>query len=176
MSYEDQLKERVAEIQRALDEDKEIKKARKALTKEERAFRKLPDQADNDFFCDRCQLDFKAPSYKHWVSLYGIGAWISFCPICGVMTCRWITNKANDPYYEKSSKIRGMRSMFEADMLQPDQYGFQTLYGDPFEKYHKILEHQEEEIRTRYLSLGLTGETLQEQSEREKMKEYFKDD
>lgn len=173
MKDTDRLMQRFNEKQVELDQDRADKERRKKNRREYTAFLKLPEHTETEFFCDWCVQDFTAPAYKTWSEHYGVGAWISFCPICGRPMCRWITDKKNDPYYAKSARVRSMRSEFMADTLQPQQYGFRTLYGDPFEKYQKLFQQQDIEIRSRYLSMGLSGETLKEKTEREKIKQYF---
>ncbi len=173
MSDIERLRQRVRDRQAEIDEETAIKEKRKKQAREYTAYLKLPEESEQDMFCEHCLLDFRGPAYKEWSWLFGVGAWVSFCPLCGLPKCRWITGKTNDPYYEQAQKIRSMRSEYEADILRPDQWGFQTLYGDPFEKYAQQSANQEQEVRSRFLEMGLGGITIQEKSEREKIKEYF---
>lgn len=174
--YEDRLKNRVLDIQDELDIERDRKQAKKRNDRELRAFKKLPPQAENDFWCQDCMVDFKVPSYKVWSDTYQIGSWISFCPWCSRHVFRHITDKTTDPYYEMSDRIRTMRSEGEADMLRPDQYGFKTLYGDPYEKYWQNAEAMRRQmLNEKYMTAGLHGEIAQP-SERETLQELFDKD
>lgn len=173
MEYKARLKKAVREHQSELDKDLNTKKKKKKDNRERTAFNKLPEVTKTEFFCDNCTVDIVAPTYKVWIDFYSIGIWKSNCPTCTLPVYRHITNKVNDPYYEKSKKIRESRSIFEADMMRPGTYGFKTLYGDPFAEYYMRYQNEEEQLRAKYLSMGLAGETIKERTEKDKMKEAF---
>ena len=173
MDIKTRLKKRVKEHQAEIDKDLKEKKAKKKENRERTAFDKLTDVTKTDFYCEYCMIDIVAPAYKLWINFYDIGVWKSNCPSCTLPIYRHITDKSNDPYYEKSRKIRESRSMFEADMFRPGTYGFKTLYGDPFAEFYMRYQNQEESLKGKYLSMGLTGETIKERTERDKMKEAF---
>lgn len=165
----------VREVQADLDKERQNKDRRKAQTKEKRVFDSLPEQTKIEFWCRHCQIDFVAPAYRIWSEVHQLGSWQSFCPRCEGLVYRHVNSKTLDPYYEESLKVRVMRSEGEADMLSPHQYGFRTLYGDPFESYYRQFQEQEESLHNRYATMGLTGLTVEEKSEREKLdfiKEY----
>lgn len=173
MSYLDSLRQRVKDKQEELDREKELKRQRKKDTREVEAYRKLPDSAEQDFFCVPCNSDFKAPGYKHWLEMFDIGVWRSWCPMCNSPVVRYITDKKHDPYYEQSNKIQIMRNAFATDTLRPEDYGFKMLYGDAYNSHWLRFESEREKIRSRYTALGLKGETFDEKREVEKLKEEF---
>ena len=170
MSHEQRMKDVVLGHQEELVKDREEKKRRAAREKEKRAFDKLPAQTRMEFWCGACQIDFVAPAYKFWSEVHKLGAWHSVCPSCERMVIRHVNHKDSDPYYEQSAKVRVMRGEAAKDMLQPMDYGFETLYGDPFEHYYRRFQEGEERIHSRYAALGLTGLTT---GEKEDMSEFF---
>ena len=168
------LKTHLAEHQAELDKDVAIKKTNKVLVKERTAFEKLETFTERmEFFCDRCLIEMVAPAYKIWNDLWQIGTWRSACPECSLPVYRHITSKVIDPYYEKSQKIKEMRLLATNDMLAPGQYGFKTLYGDPYEHFYDKYQKKDEAIKHKYLAMGLKGETIGERTERDKMKDAF---
>lgn len=151
------LKEYVKDVQIELDTSRE---ERKKLHKQKRAweaYKKLPYEVKMAFFCTGCQEDFVAPAYKTWNPIHGIGTWNSFCYNCESIVYRHVTDTKDDPYYEYSAKIRHMRSSYERDIIQPGQYGFGTLYGDPYERLYNQYQNKQEDIEQRYASMGLGG-------------------
>ena len=174
------LEERVDDIHEELDLDRRIGNARKRMTREWRAFEKLPGTARTPFYCRPCRKDFVAPAWKEWSFFFNCGSWFSRCPDCGGECARYISQKTKDPYYELSNEIRKMRGDFATDMLRPDQYGFKTLYGEPFAEWQAEQQRREEELRGKYAGLGIKGQTVKEREERSRdftMEEVFgKDD
>ncbi len=172
-NYKERIRQRVQDQQAVLEQDQNIKKAHRLDSKEKRAFDRLPDQTTFEFWCPRCLVDFPAPAYKSWNDRYEVGSWMSQCPLCEDIVVRYINDKLSDPYYDQSEKIAIMRNTGAADMLRPDQYGFRTLYGNPYAEYHHSRVALAEHIRERYATTGLHGLTLKEKSETEKAKEFF---
>lgn len=173
MRYEDKLRQRVADQQAAMQQSRDEKEIIRHRSKEYRAFLKLPEKSDMDFWCRFCAIDFRAPAWKEWCSLDDTGTWRSYCPLCEEHVYRHITEKTEDPYYDESVKVRLMRGHFEADTLRPEDYGFNTLYGDGYAQHHASFEEQDRMIHERYSALGLKGESLKERDEREKIREAF---
>lgn len=169
----EQLKSSLAEHMKDIDTENARKGKRKAQGKEKRAFDKLPRQSRYEFFCVPCDIDFVAPAYKAWSEIHQVGVWQSFCPRCERMVVRYTTVKKLDPYYAHSHKIKVMRGEAEKDMLRPMDYGFKTMYGDPFEHYYRRFQERQEDIDNRYAALGLTGLTLDQKSEQEEFADAF---
>ena len=158
----------IQDLQNDLDRDKEARLKVKAKMKEYRAFMKLPRYSPRmEFWCDDCAIDFVAPAFKQWIETHRMGTWQSFCPICWRWVYRHITSKVADPYYFKSEKLAIMRGASASDLLQPGQYGFKTLHGDPFAKYYYRFQQRHEEMWGRYAAMGLAGRTLAQQEEEE---------
>ena len=170
--YEKQLEKSVEDIQRDLAIDKQVKQKDKNRGKERRAFLSLPTYNKRmEFWCDHCSIDFVAPAYKVWSDIHNIGSWHSFCPYCEIIVYRHITMKNMYPYYNKSEKVKHMRSKSFKDMLQPGDYGFKTMYGDAFAQSYNRFQMQHENIFNKYASMGLTGKSLKQKSEEEVMQE-----
>lgn len=167
------IEKHISDIQHDLDTQREARNKIKREKREWTAFKKLPSQTRMEFWCDRCHVDFVAPAYKIWSYYHEQGSWHSVCPLCELLVYRHITAKTLDPYYEKSTKIRIMRGEGVKDMIQPNQYGFQTLYGDPFEHYYRRFQERDEDIVNRYAAYGLTGLTLGEKTEREQIQDVL---
>lgn len=167
----ERARDAVIERQAELEQDKAVKLRRKAQQKEKKAFDALPEQTKMEFWCEHCQIDFVAPAYKIWSDVHSLGSWQSVCCRCERMVYRHVNQKTDDPYYAMSAKIRVMRGEAANDMLTPHDYGFKTLYGDPFEHYYRRFQEQEESMHNRYAALGLTGLTLSEKSEQEQFME-----
>ena len=157
------LKQRVKDIQDEQARERELHKPKP----NERMAEDTPDFIESyDFWCDVCELDFTAPAYKTVHRLYGD-------PVvcyrtrheCGEECVRLISHRDHDPYYQKSEKIRRQRNEYVADVLQAEQYGFKTRYGDPYEKFNKDLEKREKEIIQSEKDKGFKGLSLQAQQE-----------
>lgn len=50
------------------------------------------------------------------------------CPACKAKVVRYVTERARDPYFLRSKKLRRQRQELRRDLIQPGQPGFQTLY------------------------------------------------
>lgn len=170
-SYANRLRGRVKEVQGTLDEDREGRNERKKRSKEYRAFLKLPGTSRQQIWCRPCRKDFVTLAWKEWSPTYGSGSWFTRCPDCGGECARYISNKLRDPYYEESDALREMRGLFAKDTLQPHEYGFRTLYGEPFKAWEEEMARRDEEIRAKYAALGIKGETFRERTEREEARE-----
>src|SRR3990167_9345925 len=91
------------------------------------------------FFCEECQEDFDAPAYKETHRFFGDYI-VTYRAIheenengkeCGEECIRLVTHRDHDPYYYLSERVNMQRNEYYADLLQHDQYGFETLYGNP---------------------------------------------
>lgn len=125
--------------------------------------RDIPDRLSSyDFWCCECQEDFRSPAVKSRYRLEGdvIATLRGECPECGEVAIRYATHRDQDPYYQKSTKIRRQRNKFVVDMLQGQEYGFRTHYGDPDTEFNKIIAEQEEGIMRADMSTGLRGQSL----------------
>lgn len=98
-----------------------------------------------DFWCDVCEEDFTASASRHVHRLYG-EPMVTYRAHheCGEECVRLITHRDADPYYDLSEKIHEQRNEYTADLLRHEDYGFKTLYGEPFEDYNKRLKKREE--------------------------------
>lgn len=160
----------IQEIQRDLEKDRKGREKEKAKYKEKRAFDKLPRYTlKMGFWCDHCQLDFIAPAHKFWSSRHNIGTWQTFCPNCHAWVYRYITSKVLDPYYFKSQYMMSMRGVNAKDLIQPGEFGFKTLYDDPFENYYMQFQKRQEELFNKYAAMGLVGKTLSQKSDEEEL-------
>ena len=171
MASEETLRQHVRDVQADLDKDKKIARSRKHANKEHTAFLKLPINSKVEFWCDACQIDIVAPAYKVWIRRHWVGAWHSVCPDCGRMVYRHISSKKFDPYFNKSQKVRMMRSKGAKDMLRPGQYGFRTLYGDPFEEYYMKFQKREEDLTNKYAAIGIKGYTADRKNEQQRIRD-----
>ncbi|KKN24239.1 hypothetical protein LCGC14_0896840 [marine sediment metagenome] len=173
-TYEQNLKDSVTAIQGDLEKDRNKRKSEKNRNKEKIAYNKLPGAVPKkEFWCDHCSIDFVAPSYKTWSIIHEVGAWHSFCPLCEGIVYRHITDKIIDPYYNKSEKLRVMRGEAYKDLMQPGEYGYQTMYGEPFEHYYKRFQESHELLHDKYASMGLIGKTMAQKNEEDDIKEML---
>lgn len=163
MSEVARLKQRVRDIQEAKDRERELHRPRP----HERMAEDTPDTIDAyDFWCEVCEVDFTVPAYKTVHRLYGD-------PVvcyrtqheCGNDCIRLISHRDHDPYYQRSEKIRQQRNEYITEVLQANQYGFKTYYGDPYKKFNDDLEKCEQKIIQSERDKGFKGLSLQAQQE-----------
>lgn len=89
----------------------------------------------SDFYCKRCKcdyLDYKSTGVveSDWSNEDNcVAYWNSRHTKCGTWNRRLITNKRNDPYWVKSPKMKRDVGNYYRDMIQPNQSGFEMLYG-----------------------------------------------
>lgn len=127
-----QLEKRYKDKKETLDQEKQRKELRKQRNKGYRKFKEAKDEVRIEFFCISCQLEFKARAKKYWNDTYGLGSRHARCPKCDRTCVRYINDSPFDPYYSHSPRVRAMRAENYKDTLQPDDFGFKMLYGDPF--------------------------------------------
>lgn len=89
-----------------------------------------PETVITQFWCNKCKKEIVARGYKvvqtDWNNP---GKFIAFFE---VLAChrlrRRITDKYSDPYFNNSHLLRQQRLDYAKDLIQPGQYGFDTLY------------------------------------------------
>lgn len=97
------------------------------------------------FYCNRCRLDADLPSFKERNQF---GEWFaSKCPSCERKLIRYVTEKASDPYFHTSLKLKKERTEYSKDLLQPGQEGFQTLYKKEWDAIENASEEWERKQR-----------------------------
>ena len=103
-----------------------------------------PDTKMIEFWCDECKKDLTALGHKSIILSFvePFAKYDGKCPK-GHRVYRYITDKTEDPYWRKSENVKRDRRRHAKDLLQPGDYGFQTLYGDPNKKRNDALEKQE---------------------------------
>ena len=138
------LQKRITDIQFHFKQDREkAKPTRNQLIVKDTA----PYMKEYDFWCKNCQIDFRAPCYRYIVHLSNdvYASWRAICPECDTQCVRHITDRLHDPYYDHSRYILRQRNIYMKDVLKDGQYGFRTLYGDPYEAFTK--RKMEDELR-----------------------------
>lgn len=159
MNETERLKKRTEEIQEDLRRDRE----RRRPKPNENMDRDIPDVLSSfDFWCDTCQQDFESPARKTRYRLEGdvIATLRGGCPDCGETAIRYATHRDQDPYYQKSLKIRRQRNQYRIEMLQGREYGFRTHYGDPDAEFNRTMIENEERIIRAEMATGLMGRSL----------------
>jgi len=153
------LKQRAEEIQEDLRRDREMRKP----GPNENMDKDIPEFIKSyDFWCNTCQEDFTSSARKTRYRLEGdiIATLRGECPDCGEMAIRHATHRDQDPYYQRSTKVRRQRNQYRIDMLQGGEYGFKTHYGDPDDALNKTIMREEERIFKVELGTGLKGQSL----------------
>ena len=159
MSQIDRLKRYTEEIQEELRMDREKRKPNPNLNMD----RDIPEVLKLfDFWCSTCQEDFVAPARKTRHRMGGdvIATIRGECPECGESAIRYATHRDQDPYYQRSTKMRRQRNKYQVEMLQAQEYGFKTHYGDYRADFNKRMAENEERIIKEDLKLGLKGQSL----------------
>ena len=154
------------DVQSKLTQERELQKS----TPHQRMAEEAKDFIQSyNFFCEECQEDFTAPAYKEAHRFYGDYI-VTYRAIheeneneepCGEECMRLVTHRDHDPYHNLSDKINRDRNEYALDVLQHDQYGFNTLYGRPFQEHEDKLKEKEERLYLREREKGLKGESLQ---------------
>lgn len=154
------LKKRTEDHQKLLDQERERKKPMPNARMEE----DTPDRLKRfDFWCSVCQEDFEASCHKTRHRLGGdwIAVWRARCPWCEEGCLRHITHKDEDPYYRRSDKVRRQRNQYAAEMLQAEDFGFKTHYGQPYPEFIKRMQKNERKIIEEQREQGLKGWSLE---------------
>ena len=157
------------DVQKKLHQEREMKKP----SPNERMVQEAMDEISSyAFWCDNCQEDFNSPAYKTVHRLFGdpVVCYRTHHEECGEECIRLITHRDHDPYYYLSERINLQRNEYTSDLLQAEQYGFQTHYGDPFLEHERELKLKEERIIMGYKEKGLAGGSLGEQERLRRMR------
>lgn len=155
----ERLKKRIEDQQHLQDQERERKKPKA----NEKMDADAPDRVESyDFWCDVCQEDFSASCYKsrHRVEGNTISIYRTTCSGCDTDCIRHITHKDQDLYYYKSAKIRKQRNKYANDVLQDDDYGFNTRYGNPYTEFNKKMIEKEQRILKEEKDKGFSGQSL----------------
>ena len=161
MNETERLCQRTKEYQEDLRKDRE----RKKLSPNQRMDDDIPQVLVNyDFWCDVCQKDFSASARKTSYRFEGnvISTIRGKCPECETTAIRYVTHRDQDPYYSKSLIIRRQRNQYALEMLQAEQYGFRTQYGEPYEEFNKRMVEKDEKRFDERVGTGLKGLSLKE--------------
>lgn len=86
-----------------------------------------------EFYCTHCHEDFADLAHKQieldWSNSLQNIAFYKGKHDCGTWAIRYITDKLADPYWTESMQVAQDRGKHFADLLQPFETGYQTLYG-----------------------------------------------
>lgn len=140
-----------------IQEQKKLERERAKPSPNKRMVEDAKDYVESyPFWCENCG-DVELGGHKVWHRLYGdwIATYRAYCD-CGEELIRYITHRDSDPYYYLSDKINSDRNEFAAEMLQADDYGFKTLYGEPYAEYVARQQKHEERIFNKRRELGFT--------------------
>ena len=164
MSETERLRQRTKEYQEELRKDRERRKpSTKQLMNED-----IPQfLLSYDFWCDVCQKDFEAPARKTTYRINGnpISTIRGRCLECETMAIRYATHRDQDPYYYKSLKIRRQRNQYAMEMLQGEQHGFRTHYGEPYKEFTQKMIAKDERKFNEKIGTGLKGLSLKEKEQ-----------
>lgn len=158
------------DVQAKLKQDRELKKP----SIHERMAEEAAMFVDHyNFFCEECLEDFTSPAYKEVHRFYGDYI-VTYRAIheenedgedCGEECIRLVTHRDHDPYYYLSETVNQQRNQYYTELLQHEQYGFETMYGNPFREHDDKLKEKEERIFMRRRKTGLHGESLRSKEE-----------
>lgn len=131
--------------ERQFNEEQEKKRQERTKT-----IKKAQRWIYTDFYCHICKQDIlKCAAYKvvqtDWVYPHQQIAYYEAFKACHKGLRRYITDKNQDPYYRQSKMIEQQRreAIAKGDLLQPDDYGFKTKYGDINKKKWQQMDKQE---------------------------------
>lgn len=86
-----------------------------------------------DFWCNRCEVDFKAQAIKQvevdWSNITQRIAFYKTKCFKGHWCMRLVTDRHKDKFWFKSRAVARDRGKHYADTLQPFETGFNLLYG-----------------------------------------------
>lgn len=124
----------------------------KARRAERRSIDKMltdsPPRIGKAFWCRKCRLDFETAGRRRLTWLRGrpFVYYFARCPECRRKCVRQVTNGAADPYWRQSMRVRRARCRSAADILQPGEFGFNTLYPDTFRQHIEDAREEQERI------------------------------
>lgn len=161
--------------------EKGVRLQQKWMQQERERAKKTPNENMDDdlppslprypFWCDECQEDLGLPCRKASFTFEGkrVSVMSARCPDCERRLLRFVTHRDLDPFYQKSRKLQRERNKNAVDLLQADQYGFKTSYGDQFKKSGEDLKLQEKAIWDRDRQVGLRGLSLENKERLKKL-------
>ena len=169
MNEIERLKKRTRDQQEMMRQERQ----RQKLNPNENMDADIPNRLSSyDFWCSLCQEDFSAPAWK--TRYHSDGSLIAVlrgqCPECGETAVRYVTHRDQDPYYQRSWKIRRQRNQYLIETLQAEQYGFRTHYGEPYGEFQKGLQREEEIALGVDRKAGLRGPSLKAKERIERFK------
>jgi len=120
-------------------EERDREKMREALRKERDV---NDDTPASIFYCRRCQCDFFPrivfkSQEEDWNTGGTFRYWKAFHRLCGEPEKRLISDKLKDNFWRLSPSVKRQRAVFMKDMLQPQETGFNMLYGRKNEQNKK---------------------------------------
>ncbi|MFA6095911.1 MAG: hypothetical protein WC767_03675 [Candidatus Paceibacterota bacterium] len=112
-------------------EERDREKRKKEIEKELNVDESIPASI---FYCGKCAVDFKPPGafkveeddwntggkFRYWKARHTCGAWSK----------RLISQKLKDPFWKLSPSVKADRARYRRDMIQPNETGFNMLYGN----------------------------------------------
>jgi len=150
----DRLARRAEEISYQMQQDRARAHERTRLQNE---VDKAKPTARKRFWCRHCRLDFEGIGRKR---VYGTAerpeaVHICRCPECAAACHRLITNAGKDRYWLMSHRVRRDRGRHRLDLLQPSEFGFNTMYPDAMKQHIKDMEDKEKEIEREHYDPSL---------------------
>jgi len=143
MSHQDKLNRLGQRVDKILDKKKTDRERQKILGERQKTIDDASQISIQAFWCKDCQLDFTARALKRVISYQLRAVYEVRCPQCQKMLERRITDKLSDPYWNQSRFVALQRQKERIAMLQPNETGFRTYYGDPYAKQNKEREERE---------------------------------
>ena len=90
------------------------------------------------FWCDKCRIDFDNDAI---LRNNGLAKWFETkCPKCRERSIRYADNPKEDPYYQKSEKIKRQLYQFSKDLIQPNDPKYQMYYKKQYDEMEKNKE------------------------------------
>lgn len=155
----ERLRARTRLIQGELKKDRERMKP----SPNKKMIEGIPDVIGSyNFWCDECQIDFESPAFKTIHRLHGdaVVNFRAYCPDCEEECVRHLTHRDHDPYYYLSDRMHEQRGLYTKDTLHHDQYGFRSMYGEPFPDHIKRIQRMEEQVIEKEREAGHKGLSL----------------
>ncbi len=91
--------------------------------------RDLPRHGRVNFWCVRCAHDFPNLTATRYGRV-GKEHWRARCPGCDGEVTRLIDEPSKDLYWDRSRFVAEQRKKYAGEVLQPNDYGYKTRYGN----------------------------------------------
>lgn len=158
-------KQRLTQMVKDKRKQMELERERQKPSPNQKMAEGALDFVEYDFWCDACMVDFSAMAHKTVHRLYGdhIAVYRAIHEDCGTECIRHITHRDHDLYYQVSDKINRQRNEYADDVLQAEQYGFRSNFGEPWEEYNNRLKEKEEKIIKGEMDKGFRGLSFEAQ-------------